>query len=537
MKKKRLSLLISIAVAAGMMVMPFGAFADSLPTEYSSVKAGNVTSVKNQVPYNTCWAFSSLSTAESSLLARGYGEYDLSELQLVNFFYGTKVDPLGNCSTDKTVNTAGSKLDSGGNHYSTVWAMAGWTAGAAEETMPYNAEECELVSKGAISPALAYEKDVVRLENAKAIPYGTDKAHLDAIKQAIKENGAVASNYYHFYEDNRYLNEKEWAYYCDIPANNHAISIVGWDDNYPASNFNAIGQDGNKKGPEGNGAWLVKNSFSELWGIGGYFWLSYYDVSLMHTGSVFEFNFVPAGDYKYNYQYDGSNGAYSKGINSGESIIAQYQVKGLSSQCEVIDAIGLGLASSNVNYSVMIYDINGIPLMSKPVTGTTDFEGYYTVSIENGPVLKAGAAFTVVVTLSGQDASKPVYVAVDAAYENNFARFEPDNSKDATYYTEGDAPKQFENATIRLKAFSNEATRLEMVENLWEKAGCPEVNGSFNFTDMGSVDKSSDSYKAVAWAVEKGITNGVSAVSFAPDAKVTAKQADLFTARYNMLNK
>ena len=33
---------------------------------------------------------------------------------------------------------------------------------------------------------------------------------------------------------------------------NHGVEIIGWDDNYPKENF--------KYEPEGNGAWLIKNS-------------------------------------------------------------------------------------------------------------------------------------------------------------------------------------------------------------------------------------------------------------------------------------
>ncbi len=54
-----------------------------------------------------------------------------------------------------------------------------------------------------------------------------------------------------------FTNYNEWCQYNDTDPYqaNHVVTIVGWDDDYPASNFS--GQAG---APDGNGAWLVKNS-------------------------------------------------------------------------------------------------------------------------------------------------------------------------------------------------------------------------------------------------------------------------------------
>ncbi|MBR4720251.1 MAG: S-layer homology domain-containing protein [Clostridia bacterium] len=104
--------------------------------------------------------------------------------------------------------------------------------------------------------------------------------------------------------ENSYLNTETWAHYTHKDEkSNHAVCIIGWDDNYSKENFNA------EYMPPGDGAWLVKNSWgSETdyidlgedaqigksdWGIldengnhTGYFWLSYYDKSVEEFTSM-----------------------------------------------------------------------------------------------------------------------------------------------------------------------------------------------------------------------------------------------------------
>lgn len=73
-------------------------------------------------------------------------------------------------------------------------------------------------------------------------------------------------------------------------------------------------------------------------------------------------------------------------------------------------------------------------------------------------------------------------------------------------------------------------TRAQMVTFLWRAAGSPKAAGSNPFTD---VDSGAYYYDAVMWAVEKGITSGTSATTFAPDATVTRGQTVTFLYRAN----
>lgn len=72
-------------------------------------------------------------------------------------------------------------------------------------------------------------------------------------------------------------------------------------------------------------------------------------------------------------------------------------------------------------------------------------------------------------------------------------------------------------------------TRAQIVTFLWRAAGSPEPKGAAS----GMTDVVSGSYyeKAVAWAIENGITTGTTTSTFSPDVTCTRAQAVTFLAR------
>ena len=71
-------------------------------------------------------------------------------------------------------------------------------------------------------------------------------------------------------------------------------------------------------------------------------------------------------------------------------------------------------------------------------------------------------------------------------------------------------------------------TRAQIVTFLWRAAGSPEPKTMSSFTD---VPASAYYAKAVAWAVENGITNGMTETTFAPNATCTRGQSVTFLYR------
>lgn len=126
--------------------------------------------------------------------------------------------------------------------------------------------------------------------------------------------------------------------------------------------------------------------------------------------------------------------------------------------------------------------------------------------------------------------SGKVEVAAEFVKEVEVSPF-ADVATDAYYY---DAVKWVVNEGITngvsetLFGPDQACTRAQIVTFLWRAAGSPEPKSGSNFADVAA-----DAYyaKAVAWAVENGITKGTSETTFHPDETCTRAQGVTFLYR------
>lgn len=428
----------------------------NLPASYNAdiANLSYISPVKSQSPFNTCWAFAAVAAAESNMLRKGYGIYDFSEYQLAYFTYNQAFDALGNTTGDSTRIVNGSNyLALGGTNLWTMFAMANWTGLVDENSAPYGLA----APNSALSDSLAY-KDLVHMQQCRMI----SMTNSQDVKQAIMDYGSVVSaiNF-----DSVFFNPNTSALNYNKTLCNHAITIIGWDDNYNRTNFVTGHQ------PSSNGAWLVKNS----WGNDNYpyMWVSYEDVAISNQ-DAYAYSFELSDNYDNNYQYDGAYGTYSYGIYNGESVANCFTVK--AGKTEQLRAVSIALYDDNINYSIQIYKNSstsdprsGQSMLSTPVTGTTTYAGYYTIDLNQDISLNYGDTFSVVFTLKDMDAGdNSVDLFIDRSYSSsNGVKFISNTEKNQSYLIDEsnhvyDFKENSSNGICpRIKAFTETVTKLD----------------------------------------------------------------------------
>jgi len=205
----------------------------SLPAAFDWRDHGGVTSVKNQGSCGSCWAFGTVGPLEANIKIKDGVEENLSEQYLLS------------CNTDGWGCDGG---DWAHDYHEWKKPPSESEAGAVfEADSPYVASDTSC--SGPYSHP--YQIDSWRFIGSE---YGTPNT--EDIKQAIYDHGPVSAavcvnSAFQSYSSGVFLGPE-----CtDL---NHAIVLVGWDDNQGT-----------------NGVWILKNSWGTGWGESGYMRIEY----------------------------------------------------------------------------------------------------------------------------------------------------------------------------------------------------------------------------------------------------------------------
>ena len=205
-----------------------------LPSNFSWVSEGGLTSVKNQGDCGSCWAFAAVGQIESHLKIYYGQDLNLSEQQMI------LCNPYG--------------ADCDGGWASAVYNVAMTYGAVHEEAIPYSGGTSSACTQSSHLP-FGFVANWHYVSN-----------NVTQIKNALLE-GPVCSA---MNADEPFPSYGTGCYTDNVgPYTNHLILIVGWDDR-------ACG---------GTGGWICKNSWGGGFGEGGYFTIKY-GVSLIGSSTT-----------------------------------------------------------------------------------------------------------------------------------------------------------------------------------------------------------------------------------------------------------
>ncbi len=356
-------------------------------------KEGAVTPIKQQQG-GTCWAHGTMAAIESNLLRSGKwralgmeGLPACSEYHLDwwNGFNRHKNDDLPDAAKD----SSGLRVHIGGDYRVSAAYIS---RGDGVVLVPLDKENKPDTRSGyKVTPARhdpSHKRFYVR--DIEWFVIGDNLENIDVVKSRLMAEGALGTAY----AANKLLLSKDFVHYQPAAHKskpNHAVAIVGWDDNKFSS-------DKAKQAPK-PGAWLIKNSWGTKRGDQGYYWISYYDKVCCRDPEMGAVSFRNIEPMKYQHVYFHD---YHGWRDTLQDVSKAFNAFTAAADHE-LRAVSFYTARDNVGYTAKIYKRfeNG-RLLDEVASRTGQFQhtGFHTVDLDTPVSVRKGEKFYVYLDLT-----------------------------------------------------------------------------------------------------------------------------------------
>lgn len=469
-----------------------------------------VTPVKAQYPFGTCWGFASVAAAETSILGslleddpEAWKTLDLSEKHLAYFSHIHVDDPSSSQNGEGMYPVEYKNAEDiygGGSVFlaaNTFGAGIGPVLESRGETYEYHGREKKVTEK-AVLHGVAFDFPFYAIEDDWNLPeadrylqdyilkesyilpnpttatfdmesmtssYTYSEEVTQAIKKQLIQKRAVSVGFHadtsrpwQFDVPGEYMNVATWAHYTwDSSLPNHAVTIVGWDDHFAASNF----LEGHQ--PEHDGAWLCKNSWGSgtnefpnkgmgNWGIqtektdengnpvtdengnpvmvgSGYFWISYYDHSLSNPECfIFEtFWNHPEAKWPFNgtvyrHQYDLMPASSVSPLSAEEEMKAANIFTADQAEQLAYISYEVGIANSEISWALYLlspgYKTPEDGVLLRSGRRSCEYGGFYIQELVPLVTLQSGQTYSIVIS---QNAGGQYLVEAPSGHGKNSA--------------------------------------------------------------------------------------------------------------------
>ena len=433
--------------------------------------------VKDQGITGACWAFSA-NTSLESYLALHNETYNFSERHID---YETSTS-----FTDGTNSYALNRTVGSGGFTSTAFTYYSRGSGPIlEEDMPFENNEgsialYELPRNVAVKKVdnMIYFPNVFKKydNNNKLVYMDADEVEYSAeeiteirnqIKEHIMNNGGITVAIY-APENGAYYNEQTYGSFVNSQnlLANHAVTVIGWDDNYSKTNF--------KIRPKEDGAYIVLNSWGSIWGDNGIYYISYEDFLIESQMRGIE------GISNINY-----DSLYQHDISEMQNILEyKYGANVFTSQNnEKLTEILIGsLSDQECNVYVNTQnDTLNIQSLTKIARNIKLKPGYNTITVNNPLHIEKDNNFAIVVEITSEE---NVGIGIE---DNNDVWFgnATSNEKESFVSENGIDWQDIYDANnmmnLSIKAYTQTDEKYFNVGNIYGK-GYANVGGKFSFS-------------------------------------------------------